>query len=391
MKKVLVVAAGAPFPLIDGSAIRVYQDLKFLSRMGFDVDFAYATKKEDEKVVKEGLASICRNVFRFPINKYHAYWNVLKGLLCNKLPMQVNYFHNNQMKEFVEKHYSEYDLLFSINIRPAEYIRKLNKTKALDYVDSVALNYSKARHYRKNIWRLLYNIDYRLLPKYENGLLDDFDVKFTISDADKKSILGDKCNQLGIVRNFYDITNKRSIVHRYDNHNIVFVGSMFYDPNVVAAVYFVKSVLPLILRKYPDAKFYIVGNRPTKEVQNLASDNVIVTGFVEDVWTYLKDAGVVVVPMQSGAGLQNKILEALSMRACIVTSTTGAGGLVEDEGKPFVADNAEEMAKMVSEFFEMSVEEKKDITEKGFEYLKKYYSEDVVFESFKEQFNGMNI
>ena len=47
MKKVLVVSAGAPFPLIDGSAIRIYQDLWFLKRMGFNVDFVYATKKDD--------------------------------------------------------------------------------------------------------------------------------------------------------------------------------------------------------------------------------------------------------------------------------------------------------------------------------------------------------
>ena len=123
----------------------------------------------------------------------------------------------------------------------------------------------------------------------------------------------------------------------------------------------------------------------------LSSEHVVVTGFVEDVWTYLKDAGVVVVPMQSGAGLQNKILEALSVRACIVTSTTGAGGLVEDEGKPFVAKDAEEMAKMIIDVFEMSLREKQVIVEKGYDYLMKYYSEDVVFDSFKKQFDGLVI
>lgn len=391
MKKVLVVAAGAPFPLIDGSAIRVYQDLKFLKRMGFVVDFVYVTKKDDEKIVREGLKSICRNVYRFPISKSKAYWNVIIGLLTNHLPMQVNYFHNSKMMDLVNKHHAEYDLLFSINIRPAENIRNLKNKKAIDYVDSVALNYGKARHYKNNIWRLLYDIDYRLLPKYENDLLRDFDVKFTISDADRKSILGSSNDDLGIVRNYYGPTNDRAIVQSENNHNIVFVGSMFYDPNVVASVYFVKNVLPLILQKYPDACFYIVGNRPTKEVMNLSSEHVVVTGFVEDVWTYLKDAGVVVVPMQSGAGLQNKILEALSVRACIVTSTTGAGGLVDDEGKPFVAKDAEEMAKMIIEIFEMSLREKQEIVERGYEYLMKYYSEDVVFDSFKKQFDGLVI
>lgn len=388
MKKVLVVAAGAPFPLIDGSAIRIYQDLLFLNKMGFIIDFVYATKKDDEKTVKEGLATICRDVYRFPIKTVQAYWHVLKGLLLNRRPMQVNYFYNKKMAHFITQHQTEYDMLFSVNIRPAEYIRGFNTFKAIDYVDSVALNYEKARHQKKNIWRFLYNIDYHLLPKYENGLLKDFNVKFTISDSDKKSILGKSNENLGIVRNYYRIDSSKVIEQKEENHNIVFVGSMFYDPNVVASVYFVNNVFPLVLKRYPDAKFFIVGNRPTKEVKKLASDNVVVTGFVEDVWTYLKEAGVVVVPMQSGAGLQNKILEALSMRACIVTTTTGAGGLVNDEGMPFVANSAEEMADMISNLFEMSIEQRKVIVEKGFNYLSEYYAEDVVFDSFKRMFDG---
>ena len=161
---------------------------------------------------------------------------------------------------------------------------------------------------------------------------------------------------------------------------------MFYDPNVVAAVYFVNEVLPGIIKKYPDVKFFIVGNRPTKEVQKLASEHVVVTGYVDDVWPYLENAGVVVVPMMSGAGLQNKILEALSIRACIVTTITGAGGLVRDEGAPYIANDTNEMISMISGFFEMSIEQKKEIVEKGYNYLLKYYTEGVVFDSFKRQF-----
>ena len=300
--------------------------------------------------------------------------------------MQVNYFYLPIVKRFIEDNQSKYNLLFAVTVRAAEYVRYVTNVKAIDYVDSIALNYEKGRHYKKNIWRFLYDIDFRLLSKYEKSILNDFDIRFIISDVDRKNIIGNSDIKIGIVRNFYNIKPGRIVLQREGNHNIVFVGSMFYDPNVVAAVYFVKEVLPGIIDKYPDVKFYVVGNRPTKEVLKLASEHVVVTGYVEDVWPYLQNAGVVVVPMMSGAGLQNKILEALSIRACIVTTVTGAGGLVRDEGAPFIASNTDELISMICNFFEMSLDKRKEIVEKGYNYLLKYYTEDVVYNSFREQF-----
>ena len=372
--------------MIDGGAIRIYQDMLFFKRMGYSVDLVYVSHYDDDKVVKEGLKDICDNVYRFHISKFRSCWNVLMGFLTNRKPMQVNYFFLPKVKKFVANIQSKYDMLFVVTVRAAEYVLNCENFKVIDYVDSIALNYEKGRHFKKDMWRFLYDIDYRLLSKYEKGILDYFNIRFIISDVDRQNIIGDSGKEMGIVRNFYTIKSGRVVPQREGNHNIVFVGSMFYDPNVVAAVYFVNEVLPGIIKKYPDVKFFIVGNRPTKEVQKLASEHVVVTGYVDDVWPYLENAGVVVVPMMSGAGLQNKILEALSIRACIVTTITGAGGLVRDEGAPYIANDTNEMISMISGFFEMSIEQKKEIVEKGYNYLLKYYTEGVVFDSFKRQF-----
>lgn len=386
MKKVLVVSPGCPYPLIDGGAIRIYQDMMFLKRMGYSVDLVYVSHYDDDNVVKEGLKDICDNIYRYHISRIRSYWNVLTGILINRKPMQVNYFFLPKVKKFVTNIQSIYDMLFVVTVRAAEYVRDCKNVKVIDYVDSIALNYEKGRHYKKNIWRFLYDIDYRLLSKYEKDILDDFNIRFIISEVDRQNIISGSDKTIGIVRNFYTIKPGRTVPQREGNHNIVFVGSMFYDPNVVAAVYFVKEVLPGIIKEYPDVKFYIVGNRPTKEVLGLASEHVIVTGYVDDVWPYLENSGVVVVPMMSGAGLQNKILEALSIRACIVTTITGAGGLVRDEGAPFIANNTNELISMICDYFEMSIEKRKEIVEKGYNYLLKYYTEDVVYNSFKQQF-----
>ena len=119
----------------------------------------------------------------------------------------------------------------------------------------------------------------------------------------------------------------RPAIKQNNKNNLVFVGSMYYDPNIVAVTTFAHKAFPQILEKLPDTKFYIVGTRPAQVVKNLASPNIIVTGFVEDPQQYLKEATIVVVPMISGAGVQNKILEAMSMGCCVITTEIGSEGL----------------------------------------------------------------
>lgn len=152
---------------------------------------------------------------------------------------------------------------------------------------------------------------------------------------------------------------------------------MFYAPNVVAAKYFVKKVLPNVVNAFPNVKFFIVGNRPTKEVLELQSKNVIVTGFVENVWDYLKNASVIVVPMLTGSGLQNKILEGLSVKGCVVTTRVCSEGLVHAEGMPYVANTSQEMSQQIINL----LKDKKlriEVGNKSFDYVRHNYSFEVV-------------
>ena len=113
------------------------------------------------------------------------------------------------------------------------------------------------------------------------------------------------------------------------------------------------------------------------------SDRLISKGYTDmALWDYLKKASVVVVPMISGSGLQNKILEALAVKACVITTPIGFEGLEYGEGAPTVSKNATEMAKKISWLLENKTI-RRELGEKGFEYVKRHYSEDVVLKKFK--------
>ncbi len=117
---------------------------------------------------------------------------------------------------------------------------------------------------------------------------------------------------------------------------IVLTGAMDYVPNADAAVELASRILPLVRRDVPDARVVIVGRDPGPAVQALAQlPGVSVTGFVEDVKPYLEDAAVFAAPLRIGAGIQNKVLEAMAMEVPVVATPLAADGLrTEDAQTP---------------------------------------------------------
>ena len=384
--RVLVLSSKPPYPIHDGAAIRTFQSIVFLKRMGYEVDVLYFSEQDDKKSVEEGLSGYCRNIYQHTISATKSRINVLIGLITNSLPLQVNYYFSREVRRWIMRHQDDYDMIYCNNIRTAEYAKGLRPKKVLDFVDALSMNYSSAKNKTKGLWHWIYTIDCYRCSRYEVGVLDVFDKILIISDVDRRYILKSvtgKQPEISVIENFVRTDPAKRINHQHVDCNILFVGAMNYEPNVTAVSYFVKDVFPAILGKYPQAKFYIVGKAPREDVKKLASDNVIVTGFVDDVWDYLRNSMVVVTPMRSGAGLQNKILEALAVGACVVTSDIGFEGLKSAPGQPVVALDAREMADEVLAFLS-DTDFRIRQSEMSVEYVSEYYSEDGIFKKFEK-------
>jgi sugar transferase (PEP-CTERM/EpsH1 system associated) len=130
---------------------------------------------------------------------------------------------------------------------------------------------------------------------------------------------------------------------------VIFTGDMSYFPNEEAAIFFARQVMPLIRRSVAGARFLIVGRNPGRRVQELgALDGVEVTGFVPDVRTWLAKAQVAIAPFTIAAGIQNKILEALSFGLPVVATSRTAQGLSGRVAQGLeIGDTAEEFAAKV--------------------------------------------
>jgi len=115
--------------------------------------------------------------------------------------------------------------------------------------------------------------------------------------------------------------------------SVVLTGTMDYAPNVDAACFFAREVLPRLRARLPDLRFRIVGRDPARAVRALAAERgVEVTGSVADVRPYLAAAAAAVAPLRVARGIQNKVLEAMAMGVPVVATSAALAGLVADPG-----------------------------------------------------------
>jgi GT2 family glycosyltransferase len=147
----------------------------------------------------------------------------------------------------------------------------------------------------------------------------------------------------------YRRSDMKSVASPEGRQGLLFVGGFGHPPNVDAALWFVREVLPILWIKYPTLTFYCVGSFPPSELQELADDRIRVTGYVtEEALTRLyQSARVSIVPLRYGGGVKGKLVEALWHGLPVVSTSSGIQGL-PDAGKfVSVADTAEDFADVI--------------------------------------------
>lgn len=185
-----------------------------------------------------------------------------------------------------------------------------------------------------------------------------------------------------VVGNSVDIPDDSRISQHNNNDTIMFIGKMSYNPNIVAVTFFVTQVFPTLRLRFPRLKFVIVGANPDVRVQKLANnENVIVTGFVDSIEPYLQRAAIVVAPMLTGAGVQNKIIQAMSYACCILTTSIGAEGLNIMNNEVAIVDDAKEMIERIT-FLLRNRNERCLMGTNARQYVINNLSEEVIGEQF---------
>jgi glycosyltransferase involved in cell wall biosynthesis len=149
---------------------------------------------------------------------------------------------------------------------------------------------------------------------------------------------------------------------------------MGYPPNIDAVLYFCESIMPLIQSRIPSLKLFIVGHEPAPEIRKLAErENVVVTGYVDDVTTYYRQSQVTIVPLRAGGGTRLKILESMALGRPVVSTSVGCEGLnVIDGENIMIADTADKFAERIVQLLE-DKELRKRLSQNASQLVKRLY------------------
>lgn len=388
MKKILILYSRIPYPLIGGDRIRIYYTGRTLSKR-YEVDLACISEgKVREEYVKK-LKEIFHKVIIFPYSRWRFKWNAFKGVISKK-PLQVHYYRFKKMQKWINNNYRNYDLIFANHIRTVEYLEKIDCPKIVDLHDAISMNYLEAAKRVRGLWKAIYWMEKRRVLPYEVKTVNEFARSFIVSDIDRDYLIRQGAAQEKIIT--IPVAVKDEVINRSsqvkEENQIVFFAKMDTLPNRDAAVYFAKEVFPLLRKKNRSLKFIIVGARPPREVLRLERiAGIRVTGFVEDPYNFLDSCKVFVVPLRFGAGIQNKLLEAMALRKPVVTTSLAAKAIKGKEGKHFlVADAPEEMANSILELFQ-DKEKRKSLGEEARALIEKQYTWRTVGQNLLREIN----
>lgn len=335
-----------PFPLDKGDRLRAYHQAVELARRHEVVLCALS----HAPVGAAQRAALERPGLRVEVVRLGALESALGVLraLASGLPLQVGYFLAERARRRVAELLAETrpERVLVQLVRAAEYVRGLPVPKVLDYMDAFSWGLEQRAVHSGALAPLL-RFEARRLRRYEQAVASDFEACTVICDADRSQLATGVAPRLHVVGNGVDLGVFRPRPGRRDVE-LLFVGNMAYQPNVLAAERLVRELLPRVRAARP-ARVLIAGTSPTRRVRRLAGDGVTVTGWVDDVVACYARAEVFVAPLPVGTGLQNKLLQAMAMELPCVTSLAARRALGASPREMHAADDPSGQAALVLE------------------------------------------
>lgn len=324
-KKIAVILSRFPYPIDKGDKLRAYHQIRCLS-LNHDIYlFALADVAPTENDL-HAMQPFCKEMKVYTLRKIEIAIQVMRSFL-QSLPVQSLYFYSSRIAQQLQLDLNQVhpDVVYCQLSRTAFYAKDLDCRKVLDFQDAFAMNYDRIQAQSKGLKQWFYKRESALMRQFEANILRWFDHTTIISEFDK-SQLSVQPNKCVVVGNGIDTAYfaPRTSAKKYD---VFFAGNLNYLPNKLALDYLLSELFPLLLKAKPDITIQISGGDP-KEFHALANKypkNIFLQGWVDDIRAAYAESRVFVAPLFTGAGVQNKILEAMSMMIpCVTTPVVNA-------------------------------------------------------------------
>jgi len=334
---------------------RPYNLICQLASLGHEVEVFTLGSNRQDLVDAQELKTKCSAVHYHVQPIWRSFLNSALAVPSTQ-PLQTVYSWQSGMARELDERISrnEFDVVHVEHLRGSRYGTFLkSKHPAMpvvwDSVDCISHLFQQAASQSRSLFgKLMTRFELPRTQKLEGNLIRNFDQVLVTSAADKNALLaltphGKQPSPITVLPNGVDLDyfQPNHGIQR-DPETIVFSGKMSYHANISMVKYLVAEVMPRIWKARPAMRLVIVGKDPSAEIKELEKDpRITVTGTVDDIRPYLWRATVSVVPLLYGAGIQNKILEAMATETPVITTSRTLPALESIPGKEIlVADTA---------------------------------------------------
>lgn len=334
---------------------RPYNLLLGLVRRGHAVTLATLWETPDEQAALQALGQAGLRVWARRLTRVQAAQNAV-GAIARQHPLQAWYCWQPSLAQWLaqalRQQPNEFDAIHVEHLRGAEYgrhlqqvLRDLGRTTPViwDSVDCISLLFEQAMRQSRSLFgRWMSRLELPRTRRYEGDLVRTFTGVLVTSPIDQAALTAlaraqggaDPARKVRLLPNGVDgryfAPPDQPGARAGSPEQVILTGKMSYHANVTAALQLVNDIMPLVWQQRPEVQVVLAGSAPPPAVRALgerADGRVRVTGYVDDLRPYLRGATVAVAPVTYGAGIQNKVLEAMACGVPVVASSQASSAL----------------------------------------------------------------
>ncbi|MBE0409077.1 MAG: glycosyltransferase [Anaerolineales bacterium] len=385
--------------------VRPYNLIKCLAKRGHRLTVVALWSNDKEYRDIEELRPFCERLEAVPLKQARSVWNCLVALPTSH-PLQSAYCWTPKAAAKVtqllsnQNSHQKFDVAHVEHLRASRYGLFLKQAFpslpiVWDSVDSISLLFRQAtRHSQMLLSRWLLQFELHRTEHFESWLIKQFDHTVVTSRVDKESFITlpggvtDR-HSLSVVPNGVDLSY--FIAGDFKSREpatLVISGKMSYHANVTMVMHFMRNILEHIHASRPDVKVWIVGKDPPDEIAALgASSQVTITGTVNDIRPYLQKATIAIAPLTYGAGVQNKVLEAMACATPVVAYPQATSALETLAGRDLiVAENPESFSNAVIKLLDHP-NSRQQIGQNGRLYVENYHRWESIAAKMEKVYN----
>lgn len=341
---ILVLTPRFPFPLLAGDAIRIFQVCSALSEE-WDLTLLSICQTREELVQPLPAGSPFSRVHRVFLPRWQSYLQAAIAAVSGEA-LQVAYYRSGKFRQAVDELAAGHQVMLCHLLRTAPYASGFNGPRILELTDHLPLTYQRAMSLARGsggLLRMAYRLESRRISAVQRRWAPHFDLVSFVSDVDRVLFEGEISAGAGKTIHFpvsVDLS-ARPFKSGRDGLRIAFVGNLRTLQNRDAVQFFCREVLPLVRSRLPTATLKVVGAVDPAFARDMSRDGAVTfTGVVPSVADALADCCIGVCPVRIAAGMQNKLLDYMSVGLPTVTTTQGAEGLLlRDREHALVADD----------------------------------------------------